>query len=173
MSETTTASKTNARKTNRLSAEEKKVKAAHESERVALAAKNEKVRKKVQYAAYGIALACLGVSIPHLCHGLNDITGCGWVFAVLMALVFDGAQVMAEEALVNADTYGLDKGLKRVSMGIILGCTIVSMLLNVRAFVEGKEGFAFFLGIILGVALPAIVLASMFIANKYSKAKAV
>ncbi len=148
--------------------------AALEAARVnAIQAKKFLLRKRIQYSAYGIAITALTVTLPHLCCGVQAITGCWWVIAVPVALVFDLAQIMAEHAMMHRAEYELPTGVKTVSIGIIGGCTGVSMLVNCMEFCQDKTPgeFSWCLGLLLGIALPAIVLACMYLAGAYGKSK--
>lgn len=84
-----------------------------------------------------LSVVVLGVSMPHLASGVSRITACEFYTAIFMAVVFDLSQVVAEGSVLVMPLLGIaSRGHHLVCAFIIAACTLVSMTLNVRAFLE-------------------------------------
>lgn len=98
-----------------------------------------------------VALALLALSLRHLAHGIEQVTGVSSVEAILMAFGIDCAMVALELAtLVNIRTAW--------TRGLIVATCVLSAGFNVLGFLEHAHGvFGQSLAVALGVFVPAAV----------------
>ena len=75
--------------------------------------------------------------MPHLASGFQNICHCGTLAGWLLAIAIDSAQITAKLPLTVAKNYDLPTPAHRTSMGIIVATVVMSMTLNVLAFLEG------------------------------------
>lgn len=122
-------------------------------------------------AAMCIALSVvvLGISMPHLASGVSRITACELYTAIFMAVVFDLSQVAAEFAVLVMPLLGIASRRHHLVCAIIIAaCTLVSMTLNVRAFLEHvTTPWEAALAIAWGGLLPILVLLLVFVASSF------
>ena len=88
-------------------------------------------------APWGLAILLLMVSMPHLACGFQTICHCGALAGWLLAVAIDSAQVVAKLQLTMAKRYTASPAVQWTSAGIIAGTTMMSMSLNVLAFLAG------------------------------------
>lgn len=124
-------------------------------------------------APWGLAILLLMVSMPHLASGFQTICRCGPLAGWLLAVAIDSAQVVAKLQLTMAKRYTATPAVQWTSAGIITGTTLMSMSLNVLAFLAGATdttGTA--LAWVAGVMLPLLVLALSYTGSAFALAKA-
>jgi len=111
----------------------------------------------------------LGISMPHLALGVSRITQCSLMTAIFMAVAFDLSQIAAEYALLVMPLLGIvTRGHRLVCSIVILACTLVSMTLNVRAFLEHvTTPFEAGLAYAWGCLVPTLVLLICFVASSF------
>lgn len=123
-------------------------------------------------APWGLAVILLAVSMPHLASGFQTITHCGPLSAWLLAVAFDTAQVVAKLQLTMAKRYEVGSPVKWTAAGIIGSTTMMSVALNILAFLAGATGAT---GTVLawaaGVLLPLLVLALSYVGSSFALAK--
>ncbi len=116
-----------------------------------------------------LSVVVLGISMPHLADGVSTITDCGWMTALFMACVFDLSQIAAEFTSLVIPLIGLESvRLKRACVFIMVSCTLVSMTMNVRAFLAHVETpFEVAMACVWGILLPILVLLLCYIAGEF------
>lgn len=107
--------------------------------------------------------------MPHLASGVSRITNCAFLTAVFMAVVFDLSQVAAEYAIIVIPLLGIaTRRLRIVCAFIVASCTLVSMTMNVRAFMHHVETpFEHVMALAYGCLLPVLVLLLVFVASSF------
>ena len=114
---------------------------------------------------WGLAVLLLAVSMPHLASGFMTITHCGALAGWLLAVAIDSAQVTAKLQLTLSKQYALSSAAKSTSTAIIAGTSLMSMALNVLAFLGGaNDATGTVLAWVAGVMLPLLVLALSYTA---------
>jgi hypothetical protein len=125
-------------------------------------------------APWGLAILLLAVSMPHLASGFQSITHCGPLAAWLLALAIDSAQVVAKLQMTMTKRYVIGTPAKYTSGGIVAGTALMSMALNVLAFLSGAtDRTGMVLAWVAGVMLPLLILALSYTGSAFMLAKAV
>lgn len=98
-----------------------------------------------------VVLALLALSLQHLAHGIQQVTGTSVTHAWLMAIGIDGALVAVEMAILQ--------GIKsRWTAGILISACVLSAGFNILGFSDHATGtLGQVLAIALGVFVPAAV----------------
>jgi hypothetical protein len=110
---------------------------------------------------FGLAIAGLAVSIPHLASEVKLLTGSSTLSAWLIALVVDMG-MCAVKAHISAEGPA-----KRVAWTVLGSCTVLSIVLNSHAFYAHSVGiFGQTMAIVWGAFLPLFVLALSFMASE-------
>ena len=123
-------------------------------------------------APWGLAILLLMVSMPHLASGFQTICHCGALAGWLLAVAIDSAQVVAKLQLTMAKRYTATPAVQWTSAGIIGGTTLMSMSLNVLAFLAGAtDTTGLVLAWIAGVMLPLLILALSYTGSAFALAK--
>ncbi len=123
-------------------------------------------------APWGLAILLLMVSMPHLASGFQSICHCGPLAGWLLAVAIDTAQVVAKLQTTMAKRYATAPTVQWTSAGIIAGTTLMSMALNVLAFLAGATTTAgTVLAWVAGVMLPLLVLALSYTGSAFALAK--
>ena len=121
---------------------------------------------------WGLAILLLMVSMPHLANGFQTICHCGTLAGWLLAVAIDSAQVTAKLQLTVAKNYLLKTPTSYTSTGIVITTALMSMTLNVLAFMEGASGTT---GIVLawvaGIMLPLLIIALSYTGSCFALAK--
>ena len=129
------------------------------------------IRLALVGAATSVALSVvvLGISMPHLASGVSKITACEFYTAIFMAVVFDLSQVAAEFSVLVMPLLGIASRRNHlVCAFIIAACTLVSMTLNIRAFLEHvTTPFETAMAFAWGGLLPILVLLLVFVASSF------
>ena len=135
-----------------------------------------KQNKKTTQRAHTIEASCLimlaimllCVSMPHLASGIQRITQSSIVTAWLMAIVFDLAQVVCEVALLLIPILGIKRRIGPACKAVIISCTVMSMVLNVDAFLQHAEGWkGCILATVWGTLLPLGVLTLFYVGSAF------
>ena len=125
-------------------------------------------------APWGLAILLLAVSMPHLASGFQGITHCGPLAGWLLAVAIDTAQVVAKLQLTVAKQYSVRTPAKWTATGIVAGTALMSMALNVLAFLAGAtDRTGTVLAWVAGVMLPLLILALSYTGSAFMLAKAV
>lgn len=116
-----------------------------------------------------LSVVVLGISMPHLADGVSKITDCTWLTAMFMACVFDLSQIAAEFTGIVMPIVGIDNPyMKRACVFILVSCTLVSMTMNIRAFLANVHTpFEMVMAFVWGILLPILVLLLCFIASEF------
>jgi hypothetical protein len=123
-------------------------------------------------APWGLAILLLMVSMPHLASGFQTICHCGALAGWLLAVAIDTAQVVAKLQLTLAKQYTTTAAVQWTSAGIIGGTTLLSMSLNVLAFLAGAtDATGNVLAWVAGVMLPLLILALSYTGSAFALAK--
>ena len=121
---------------------------------------------------WALAVLLLAVSLPHLASGFESITRCGPVAGWLLAVAIDCSQVVAKLGLTMTRRYEVGRAARSTAAGIVAGTTVMSISLNVLAFLGGATGIH---GVLLawaaGVMLPLLVLALSYLGSAFALAK--
>lgn len=121
---------------------------------------------------WALAVLLLAVSMPHLASGFMSITGCGALAGWLLAIAIDLAQVTAKLQLTVSKQYKLSSAAKWTSAAIIAGTSLMSMALNVLAFLGGaNDATGTALAWVAGIMLPLLVLALSYTGSCFALAK--
>ncbi len=132
---------------------------------------------RVLYAAaavlpWGLAVVLLAVSMPHLAAGFETITQCGAFSSWMLALAFDLTQVVCKLQLTMAKRYAVTDSTKWTSTGIIAATSLMSMALNVIAFLTGATSLTgTVLAWVAGILLPSLILALSYTGSSFALAK--
>src|SRR5205823_4873079 len=114
----------------------------------------------------------LAVSMPHLARGFMTICRCGPLAGWLLAVAIDSAQVVAKLQLTMMKQYATTTAAKWTSAGIIAGTSLMSMALNVLAFLAGTtDRTGTVLAVVAGVMLPVLILALSYSGASFVLAK--
>ncbi len=123
-------------------------------------------------APWGLAILLLAVSMPHLAGGFQTITRCGPLAGWLLAIAIDTAQVVAKLQLTMTKHFTVRTPAKWTSAGIVGGTSLLSMALNVLAFLAGAtDRTGTVLAWVAGVMLPLLVLALSYTGSAFVLAK--
>lgn len=123
-------------------------------------------------APWGLAILLLAVSMPHLASGFQDICHCGALAGWLLAIAIDSAQVIAKLQLTMTKQYTVTTAGKWSATGIVAGTSLMSMALNVLAFLSGAENTTgTVLAWVAGIMLPLLILALSYTGSCYALAK--
>ncbi len=123
-------------------------------------------------APWGLAILLLAVSMPHLAGGFQTITRCGPLAGWLLAVAIDTAQVVAKLQLTMTKVFSVRTPAKYTSAGIVAGTALMSMALNVLAFLAGAtDRTGTVLAWVAGVMLPALILALSYTGSCFALAK--
>ena len=163
----------------------KAVKAPRTARKPAMARKPRTTRQAMRVAGCmrwaavtgpcGLAVLLLGVSMPHLAEGFQEVTQCGPVAGWLLAVAIDAAQVVAKLQLTVSSHEGHKSGGDHadiVAVGIVVSTGLLSCAMNVLAFVTHADtvaGVAF--GSVVGVLLPLLILALSYTASAFALRK--
>jgi hypothetical protein len=123
-------------------------------------------------APWGLAILLLAVSMPHLANGFMTICRCGPLAGWLLAVAIDTAQVVAKLQLTVAKQHAITTAAKWTSTGIVAATALMSMALNVLAFLAGattRTGTV--LAVVTGILLPLLVLALSYTGSAFALAK--
>ena len=125
--------------------------------------------ERPQSVTIALSVVVLGISMPHLASGVATITDCRFYTAIFMACVFDLSQVAAEYAVIVMPIVGLSSSRLKVVCGFIVSsCTVISMTMNVRAFMAHVETpFEMAMACAWGCLLPVLVLLLVFVASSF------
>jgi len=125
-------------------------------------------------APWGLAILLLAVSMPHLASGFQTITHCGPLAGWLLAVAIDASQVFAKLQLTVAKQYTITTAAKWTSTGIVAGTAMLSMALNILAFLSGAtDHTGMVLAWVAGIMLPSLILALSYTGSCFALAKAV
>jgi len=125
-------------------------------------------------APWGLAILLLAVSMPHLASGFKTITACGPLAGWLLAVAIDSAQVVAKLQMTMTKRYVVGTPAKTTSVGIVAGTALMSMALNVLAFLTGAtDRTGTVLAWVAGVMIPALILALSYTGSAFMLAKTV
>lgn len=120
-------------------------------------------RRLAAYGIIGVDTLLLGLSLSHLAHGTQLVTGCSTSDAWLMAVGIDAGFVALECAGLAAPDIGKSAWLK----GPVLWCLAVSAIMNATAFTERADGLVMQGGaIMLGITIPGLIYAGTHIFAK-------
>lgn len=123
-------------------------------------------------APWGLAILLLMVSMPHLASGFQTVCHCGPLAGWLLAVAIDTAQVVAKLQLTMAARYTTTKAARWTASGIIAGTSLISMALNVMAFLAGATGTTgTVLAWVAGVMLPLLILGLSYTGSAFALAK--
>ncbi len=121
---------------------------------------------------WALAILLLMVSMPHLASGFQTITGSGPLAGWLLAVAIDSAQVTAKLQLTMTKQYATTEAAKWTAAGIIAATSLMSMALNVLAFLAGATDTT---GTVLawtaGILLPLLVLSLSYTGSAFALAK--
>lgn len=125
-------------------------------------------------APWGLAILLLAVSMPHLAAGFQAVTKCGPLAGWLLAVAIDSAQVFAKLQQTVAQRYDVRTPAKWTAAGIVAGTALMSMALNVMAFLAGTtDRTGTVLAWAAGVMIPLLVLALSYTGSCFALAKVV
>jgi len=118
---------------------------------------------------YLLAIMLLSVSLPHLADGIEQITQGTKTEVWMMAIVFDLAQVVCEIALLLLPYLSMHNSrVHKASLGVIITCTLMSMVLNIDAFLKhATTPKEVALAVAWGVMLPAGVLTLFYVGSAF------
>jgi len=123
-------------------------------------------------APWWLAILLLGVSMPHLANGFTTICHCGPLAGWLLAIAIDTAQVVAKLQLTMAKQHSITSAAKWTSTGIVAGTAMMSMALNVLAFLAGATTqTGTILAVVTGIMLPLLILALSYTGSAFALAK--
>ncbi len=121
---------------------------------------------------WGLAILLLMVSMPHLASGFQNITGSGPLAGWLLAIAIDCAQVIAKLQVTMAKRYAITEAAKWTAVGIIGATSLMSMALNVLAFLAGAtDRTGTVLAWTAGILLPLLVLSLSYTGSAVALAK--
>ena len=124
-------------------------------------------------APWALAVLLLAVSMPHLADGFQSITRCGPLAGWLLAVAIDSAQVVAKLQMTVTKQYTTTSAAKWTSAAVVAGTSLMSMALNVLAFLAGAtDRTGTMLAWATGIMLPALVLALSYTGSSFALAKA-
>lgn len=110
------------------------------------------------YFVGGVCLTLTGLSLSHLAHGVDVITGTRSWHSWAMAIGIDLGFVSLEAAELLAATPAIRAALARYTRPAIVATIIGSALLNAVAFAEGVYGTWLVIpAAILGASVPALI----------------
>lgn len=123
-------------------------------------------------APWALAILLLAVSTPHLATGFMNICHCGPLAGWLLAIAIDSAQVTAKLQMTVMKQYTTTESAKWTAVGIVCGTSLMSMALNILAFLAGATDTT---GTVLawttGIMLPLLVLGLSFTGSCFALAK--
>ena len=123
-------------------------------------------------APWGLAILLLAVSMPHLAEGFESITRCGPVAGWLLAIAIDASQVFAKLQLTLSQRYTISPAARWTATGIVGGTAVMSMALNVLAFLAGAtDTTGSVLAWAAGIMLPLLVLALSYTGSCFALAE--
>lgn len=121
---------------------------------------------------WALAILLLMVSMPHLATGFQNICHCGTFAGWLLAIAIDSAQITAKLQLTVAKNCDLPTPAQRTSMAIIVATAVMSMTLNVLAFLEGATDLTgTVLAWVAGIMLPLLILALSYTGSCFALTK--
>ncbi|HZZ77031.1 MAG TPA: hypothetical protein VFE62_00850 [Gemmataceae bacterium] len=122
---------------------------------------------------WALAILLLAVSTPHLAGGFQTICQCGPLAGWLLAIAIDAAQVTAKLQMTVLKGYATTETARWTAVGIVCGTSLMSMALNVLAFLAGAtDATGTVLAWTMGVMLPLLVLALSYTGSAFALAKA-
>lgn len=123
-------------------------------------------------APWWLAILLLGVSMPHLANGFMTICRCGPLAGWLLAIAIDSAQIVAKLQITLTRRFAVADAAKWTSTGIIAGTSLMSMALNVLAFLSGAtDATGTVLAWVAGVMLPLLILALSYTGSCFALCK--
>lgn len=123
-------------------------------------------------APWWLAILLLGVSMPHLADGFQRICHCGPLAGWLLAVAIDSAQIVSKLQLTVSGRYMLTNSTRWTSAAIIGATSLLSMSLNVLAFLQGAaDGTGVVLAWVAGILLPLLILALSVTGSTFALAK--
>ncbi len=121
---------------------------------------------------WGLAILLLMVSLPHIASGFQTITGSGPLAGWLLALAIDCGQVASKIQLTMSKQYAVTNAAKWTAAGIIAATSLMSMALNVLAFLAGAtDRTGTVLAWTAGILLPLLVLSLSYTGSAFALAK--
>lgn len=124
-------------------------------------------------APWGLAILLLAVSTPHLASGFQTICNCGPLAGWLLAVAIDAAQVTAKLQMTVMKQYATTEAARWTAVGIVCGTSLMSMSLNVLAFLAGvTDKTGTILAWSMGIMLPLLTLALSYTGSCFALAKA-
>lgn len=121
-------------------------------------------RKMQRQAASGVgigvvAVALTALSLSHLAHGIEIVTGSATWESWAMAIGIDVGFIAMEIATLSCATEKLAKAIGRYTRPGIIGTMLGSAAMNAFAFAAAATGYMVAPAIVLGVAIPGLVYA--------------
>ena len=108
----------------------------------------------------GVALAGLGVSLPHLAGEVGTLTGASPLAAWFLAIVIDAGMIATKTHLSS------DGSNRNAAWSTVIACTLLSMVLNAHAFASHAVGtFGIVMGIVFGLFLPMFIVSMSYLAT--------
>lgn len=108
----------------------------------------------------GVALAGLGVSLPHLAGEVGELTGASTLAGWFLAIVIDAGMIVTKAHLSS------DGANRQVAWYTVIACTMLSMILNAHAFASHATGaFGTIMGVVFGLFLPAFIVSMSYLAT--------
>jgi hypothetical protein len=122
----------------------------------------QKKMKRQAMAAVAIgavSVALTGLSLDHLAHGIDIVTGTkGWQ-SWAMAIGIDAGFITMEIAQISAATDKLAKQISKFTKPAIVGTMVGSAAMNAFAFAASATGYMVAPAVVLGIAIPGMIYA--------------
>jgi hypothetical protein len=108
-------------------------------------------------AGLGSVIAVLlGLSLTHLAHGIQIVTGCAPIEGTAMAIGLDLLIVALEVAMV-ATTGRTNRKVSKFANPALIAAFVWSAGLNAFAFASGAQGWMVYVAAVLGASIPALI----------------
>ena len=106
-----------------------------------------------------VAVALTGLSLDHLAHGIDIVTGTSGWQSWAMAVGVDLGFVTLELAQLSAVNDKIAKQISKFTRPAIIGTMVGSACMNAFAFAAQATGYMVAPAVVLGIAIPAMIYA--------------
>lgn len=114
-------------------------------------------RALAAFAAASVAVVLTGLSLSHLAHGIEIVTGATPVECWAMAVGIDAGFLTSEMALLCSGAESIRRSVGWWAHPTIATTLILSACMNALAFSHGSEGWRTYIAATLGLVIPALV----------------
>lgn len=126
---------------------------------------NRSLQKKIKRQAMSavaigaVSVALIGLSLDHLAHGIDIVTGTSGWQSWAMSIGIDVGFISMEIAQISAVTDKLAKHISRFTKPAIVGTMVGSAAMNAFAFAASAVGYMVAPAVVLGIAIPGMIYA--------------